>query len=119
MSVLTEVNIALLAKLVWCLIYYPTCLSSLVLETKYGGWQCLGANGSKPGCSIIWRSMQKAMEAFYQGLGWSVRDGSIVKFWTNSWLKSRPLREMTLHLVPPGHLHRFVKCTGCRIVDGS
>ncbi|XP_016667495.1 uncharacterized protein [Gossypium hirsutum] len=40
--------------------------------------------GSK--CSFVWRSLAKVWSLLRQSLLWSIGDGNLIKFWTDSWL---------------------------------
>lgn len=57
-----------------------------MLRAKYKLFKDCLENISSSKCSSVWRSLAKVWPLLRQSLLWSVDDGNLIKFWTDSWL---------------------------------
>lgn len=102
-------NKALIAKLAWRVVQEPHALWSQVIRSKYRqGRDLLNIFKSRPGVSHIWRSMVECVEEMGQ-MKWNIGDGSVIKFWMDSWFHDYPLRELALMPLPPCLLERTLR----------
>lgn len=93
---LSFMNQSFLIKLGWRLISEPQSLWSKLLIAKYGGGRELTQLFQhKAGASHIWRALVTNV-ATMGTLRWVIGDGSVVKFWTDSWLGDSPLVHLSL-----------------------
>ncbi|KAF8394774.1 hypothetical protein HHK36_020989 [Tetracentron sinense] len=90
---LSQVNSALLAKWGWQLLKDSTALWVKVLKNKCMGTTNLLSYLQRSKSSHVWRSILQGREVLQKGLHWRVGDGKRVKFWTNTWLRDKPLCE--------------------------
>ena len=93
---LTMFNKALLGKWLWRFGVEDSHLWRKIIVAKYGmewgGWcskPCRGAHG----CGL-WKSISSGWDAFLERVEFSVGGGSRVKFWTDKWCGSTPLKEL-------------------------
>lgn len=92
---LQDMNVALLAKLVWKLAQQKDGdLVNSVLSHKYGGWRTLVREEKKTNCSTTWRSIGKVPTWIKRNSKWEVGDGKTVLFWRDAWLGEMPLSQV-------------------------
>ncbi|VAH70650.1 unnamed protein product [Triticum turgidum subsp. durum] len=78
-------NIALLSKWVYKLLSENGVWQEII-RNKYVGSNAISQVHWKPGDSHFWSGLMKAKELFFQFGTFSVRDGSQVRFWEDTWL---------------------------------
>jgi hypothetical protein len=79
-------NLAMLAKQVWRLLYYPDSLCARVLRAKYYPNGKLLQTKLKSGSSFTWQSVLAGLECFKHGYIWRVGDGSQINIWNDNWI---------------------------------
>jgi hypothetical protein len=89
---LEVMNIALLAKWFWKM-ETEEGLWQEILSKKYGGGKCLALAVKKPGDSQFWASLMKIKEIFYRFVKKELGDGKNTRFWEDSWVDDKPLKE--------------------------
>lgn len=98
---LHDLNMALLAKLVWILAQQKeNDFMSTVLATKYGGWHALITGEQRTHCSIIWHGLGKVATWIQQHSTWEVGDGQTILFWHDIWLCDKPLSHLARRDIP-------------------
>lgn len=85
-------NIALLAKWFWKM-ENEKGLWQDILDEKYRKGGCLALVSKKPGDSQFWANLLKIKEIFYKFVKKKVGDGRNTRFWEDSWVDDKPLRE--------------------------
>ena len=83
-------NIALLSKWVYKLLTENGVWQEII-RNKYVGSNAISQIHWKPGDSHFWSGVMKAKEFFFQFGTFSVRDGSQVRFWEDTWLGNNSL----------------------------
>jgi len=70
------------------------------LDSKYGGWRNLRAEGKPCRGSLWWRDLKEVWtsegwgRSFEDGIEWKVGDGGNISFWEDSWLNCGALTGM-------------------------
>lgn len=82
-------NLALLGKLVWCLLHERDKLWVQVIMHKYIHGSIWSAT-NKPTSSIIWKSIQKAIISLGDGFKMRINSGN-TSFWYSDWTGMGPL----------------------------
>lgn len=97
-----EFNQALGMKFGWGLIDKPDALWVQVLRNKYKcGLQALPKVQKSANCSQVWQSVCKVWEKVHRGCKWNIRDGSLARFWKDSWLPSGTILSDHVLTEPP------------------
>ena len=60
---------------------------------KYRKGRCLALVNKKPGDSQFWASLLKIKEIFYRFVKKKVGDGRNTRFWEDTWVDDKPLKE--------------------------
>lgn len=58
-----------------------------MLRNKYGVFELIVNSINRTHCSYLWKSLSEVWEEVKNGLVWSVRDGCLVNFWNDNWLR--------------------------------
>lgn len=76
-------------KLAWGMVSNPSSLWVQVLRIKYnGGNSAMPKVHPRANCSHTWRAITKVWKDFLRGVQWSVGNGHLARFWSDSWLPS-------------------------------
>ena len=85
---LQSFNLAMLAKQVWRLLSDPDSLCARVLRARYYPDGRLLNARLKSGSSYTWQSILAGRDCFKHGYIWRVGDGSQIKIWEDSWIRT-------------------------------
>jgi hypothetical protein len=64
-----------------------------LLKRKYVGSKALSQVSWKQGDSHFWAGLMATKSKFFRFGQFSIKDGSLIRFWEDSWLGNAPLRE--------------------------
>lgn len=92
LHIFQDFNIALIGKIAWGLLTRPNDLWAQFLINKYkGGWEGDWILKVNEGDSWLWVSIMKVWNEIKHWLGWGIRNGCRVKFWTYQWVNGKNL----------------------------
>uniref|UniRef100_A0A2N9IHI9 Reverse transcriptase domain-containing protein n=1 Tax=Fagus sylvatica TaxID=28930 RepID=A0A2N9IHI9_FAGSY len=109
-------NKALLAKRMWALRLGSEDVWALSLRNKYPPTRSRFCQKS-----ITWKSLKQANHICDKGMGHLIQNGRTIKFWTDNWLDSGPLRNLIsgplLHHEESLHLNEVWDSSGSWCLD--
>ncbi|KAK8263060.1 hypothetical protein V6Z12_D12G017300 [Gossypium hirsutum] len=84
---LQDQNELFLTKLGFNLILNTEALWVQVLRNKYSIFGLIPENIKRKNCFYLWRSLIGIWEKVKKGLIWIARDGCLVNFWNDEWVR--------------------------------
>ena len=64
-----------------------------LLRTKYLSSKCLSQVHIRPGYSHLWKGLLKVREDFLGCGTFKINDGSQTRFWEDTWVDTKPLKD--------------------------